>query len=280
MMIINSVLLLSLIVFVMVYWRWNIIQGVMWNRKYRAQALSHHDKAVLLKYMSIYRNMTDKERDTLERHIIWFLGEKRILGRDGLVVDRVMELIVAADACLLVLNKPWPLYPNVKEVLLYPSRYYVPHTSKDAAGLVNYHTSVRQGESWPGGTLVLSWCDVLEGNRLPGDGHNLVFHEFAHQLDQQTGQTNGTPALASREQYTHWAKVFQRAYSHLKSHVAYQMPHVIHSYGATNEAEFFAVVTETFIEKPYELKSYDPELFSLLCQYYQFNPSDWVRSIQ
>lgn len=279
-MIINSVLLLALGVFVLVYWRWSMIQHSIWKRKYRAHGLSRNDKAVLLKYMSIYRHMTDKDRASLERHIVWFLGEKRILGRDGLKVNRAMELVVAADACLLVLNKPWPLYPNVKEVLLYPSSYYVPQTSKDGAGLVNYHTSIRQGESWPGGTLVLSWHDVLEGNRLPGDGHNLVFHEFAHQLDQQTGQTNGTPALISREQYTHWAKVFQRAYSNLKSHVAYQMPHVIHSYGATNEAEFFAVVTETFIEKPAELKSYDPELFSLLCQYYQFNPSDWAKSFE
>nr|WP_247670961.1 M90 family metallopeptidase [Pseudoalteromonas sp. MMG005] len=275
-MIINSMLLLALVAFVLVYWRWDEVQGYVWKRKYQQQSLSEQDKATLLKYMSIYRNMTDKERHALECHIVWFLGEKRILGRDGLKINRAMEVIVAADACLLVLNKPWPLYPNVKEVLLYPSSYYVPQTSKDGAGLVNYHTSVRQGESWPGGTLVLSWHDVLEGNRLPGDGHNLVFHEFAHQLDQQTGHTNGTPELSKGQDYKEWGKVFQRAYSNLKSHVAYQMPHVIHSYGATNEAEFFAVLTETFIEKPHELRNYDPELYGLLHQYYQFNPSSWV----
>ncbi|CAH9052296.1 Protein MtfA [Pseudoalteromonas holothuriae] len=274
---INIFLLLVLVVFVVVYWRWQSIQTVIWAKKYQAQNLSHIDKQVLLKYMPIYRAMTDADRTALEKHIVWFLGEKRLLGRDGLKINRAMALIVAADACLLVLKQAWPLYPNVKEVLLYPSSYYVPQTNTDGAGLVNYHTSIRQGESWPGGTLVLSWHDVLEGNRLPGDGHNLVFHEFAHQLDQQTGQTNGTPQLKSKQEYADWGRVFARAYNNLKSHVAYQMPHVMHSYGATNEAEFFAVLTETFIEKPAQLKNYDPELYRLLICYFEFDPSDWQR---
>ncbi|BBN82309.1 hypothetical protein PA25_22940 [Pseudoalteromonas sp. A25] len=276
-MMINGLLLVALVVFVMIYWRWQAIQNYFWAKKYQAHTLSQIDKRVLLNYMPIYRAMTDADRAALEKHIVWFLGEKRILGRDGLKTNRAMELIVAADACLLVLKQAWPLYPNVKEVLLYPSSYYAPQTSTDSAGLVNYHTSIRQGESWPGGTLVLSWHDVLEGNRLPGDGHNLVFHEFAHQLDQQTGQTNGTPQLTSKQDYADWARVFSRAFANLKSHVAYQMPHVIHSYGATNEAEFFAVLTETFIEKPAELKSYDPELYRLLMRYFRFDPLDWVR---
>ena len=187
----------------------------------------------------------------------------------------VMKLIVAADACVLVLNKPWPLYRNVKEILLYPSAYYAPQSTRDSAGLVSYHNTVRLGESWPGGTLVLSWHDVLEGNRLPSDGHNLVFHEFAHQLDQETGKTTGTPILKSSADYKEWGRVFSRAFTQLKSHVAYSMPHVIHSYGATNEAEFFAVLTETFLEKPAELRRYDPEIYSMLVNYYQFDPIVW-----
>ncbi|GMM86923.1 M90 family metallopeptidase [Pseudoalteromonas sp. MTN2-4] len=274
---INIFLMLALVVFVVIYWRWHDVMRQYWQHKYAEQNLSEQDKQILLKYMPIYLNMTDKDREKLESHIVWFLGEKRVLGRDGLKVNRAMALLIAADACLLVLNSQWPLYPNVKEVLLYPSSYYAPQQSRDAAGLVNYHTSVRQGESWPGGTLVLSWDNVIEGHRLPEDGHNLVFHEFAHQLDQQTGQTNGTPQLHSRDMYQQWGKVFTRAYSNLKSHVAYGMHHVMHSYGATNEAEFFAVLTETFIEKPFELKQYDPELFTLLTDYYQFDPRNWYR---
>ncbi|ASD66354.1 M90 family metallopeptidase [Pseudoalteromonas piscicida] len=274
---IEIVLIIGLILFVSLYWNWEKIQRLRWQRKYQEQTLSASDKQVLLKYMPIYRNMTDADRAQLEKHIVWFLGEKRVLGRDGLTVSRPMTLIIAADACLLVLKQAWPLYPNVKEILLYPSSYYAPQTSRDGAGLVSFHQTVRQGESWPGGTLVLSWHDVLEGNRLPEDGHNLVFHEFAHQLDQQTGATNGTPALPEGMNYQDWGRVLSKAYQHLKMQLSYNMPHAIHSYGATNEAEFFAVVTETFIEKPYELRQENPELYNLLKDYYQFEPRDWQR---
>lgn len=274
---IEIVLIIGLILFVSLYWNWEKIQRLQWQRKYQDQTLSASDKQVLLKYMPIYRKMTDADRTQLEKHIVWFLGEKRVLGRDGLTVSRPMTLIIAADACLLVLKQAWPLYPNVKEILLYPSSYYAPQTSRDGAGLVSFHQAVRQGESWPGGTLVLSWHDVLEGNRLPEDGHNLVFHEFAHQLDQQTGATNGTPALPVGMSYQDWGRVLSKAYQHLKMQLSYNMPHAIHSYGATNEAEFFAVVTETFIEKPHELKQENPELYNLLKDYYQFEPRDWQR---
>ena len=272
---IEILLIVGLILFVSLYWNWEKIQRLQWQRRYRDQTLSASDKQVLLKYMPIYRKMTDADRTQLEKHIVWFLGEKRVLGRDGLTVSRPMTLIIAADACLLVLKQAWPLYPNVKEILLYPSSYYAPQTARDGAGLVSFHQTVRQGESWPGGTLVLSWHDVLEGNRLPEDGHNLVFHEFAHQLDQQTGATNGTPALPVGMSYQDWGRVLSKAYQHLKMQLSYNMPHAIHSYGATNEAEFFAVVTETFIEKPHELKQENPELYNLLKDYYQFEPRDW-----
>ena len=274
----NLILLIFLIVFVVAYWQWDHVRLKRWQRRYHDAGLSQEQQIFLQRAMPIYNAMTDADRAKLERHICWFLGEKRFLGRDGLEVNEAMKLVVAADACLLVLNKPWPLYPNVKEILLYPSAYYANVTQRDVAGLVSYHQVVREGESWPGGTLVLSWHDVLEGNRLPEDGHNLVFHEFAHQLDQVTGSTNGTPQLANKAAYQRWGEVFSRAFTKLKSHVAYNMPHVMHSYGATNEAEFFAVATETFIEKPMAMRQFDAELFHILKDYYQFDPSDWQKA--
>ena len=272
---INGLLIGVLVLFVAILWQWPSIQASLWRNKYQRMGISSQQKDILLRCMPIYRKMTDADRAKLERHIVWFLNEKRFIGCDGLKLNDAMKLIVAADACVLVLNKPWPLYTNVKEILLYPSAYYAPQTTRDSAGLVSYHNTVRQGESWPGGTLVLSWHDVLEGSRLPSDGHNLVFHEFAHQLDQETGKTTGTPLLKSSADYKEWARVFSRAFTQLKSHVAYSMPHVIHSYGATNEAEFFAVITETFIEKPAELRRYDPEIYRMLVNYYQFDPISW-----
>ncbi len=273
---VNFFLIFLLVGFVVIYWRWNAIRRYFWHKKYQDKSLNSSQKRLLLKVMPIYRNMTDKDRHKLEQHILWFLDNISFLGRDGLTVNAGMRLVVAADACLLVLNQPWPIYQNVKQILLYPSAYYAKNQQTDQAGLVSFHETIRQGESWPGGTLVLSWHDVLEGNRLPDDGHNLVFHEFAHQLDQQTGMTSGTPLLANKDFYQQWAKVFSRAFNQLKSHIAYGMPHVIHGYGATNEAEFFAVLTETFVEKPKQLQSQDPEIYQLLMDYYQFDPRDWI----
>jgi hypothetical protein len=272
---VNALLLFALVIFVAIYWHWPKLQHRFWLNKYHGNQLSEQQKTLLLRYMPIYQKMTDADREKLEDHIVWFLNEKRFIGCDGLKLNDAMKLIVAADACLLVLNKPWPLYKNVKEILLYPSAYYAPQASTDNAGLVSYHNTVRQGESWPGGTLVLSWHDVLEGNRLPSDGHNLVFHEFAHQLDQETGKTTGTPVLAKTTDYKEWARVFSRAFTQLKTHVAYGMPHVIHSYGSTNEAEFFAVITETFLEKPNDLRQFDPEIYSMLVGYFGFDPIKW-----
>lgn len=273
---INIFLTFVLITFVVIYWQWNKIKNHFWQKKYVGRTLTKSQKKLLLKVMPIYRNMTNDDRSKLELHILWFLDNISFLGRDGLKVNAGMRLVVAANACLLVLNKPWPIYQNVKQVLLYPSAYYAKENKKDSAGLVSFHETVRQGESWPGGTLVLSWHDVLEGNRLPEDGHNLVFHEFAHQLDQQTGFTSGTPQLKTQKLYQQWAQVFNRAYNQLKTHLAYGMPNVIHRYGATNEAEFFAVLTETFIEKPGQLQKQDPELYQLMLAYYEFDPREWT----
>ena len=272
---INYFLVMMLIGFVATFWHWDAIRRYFWQRKYQSQQLSPQQIKVISSVMPIYNRLTDDQQQKLAQHIIWFLDNISFLGRDGLVVTEAMKWVIAADACLLVLEKPWPIFRNVKQILLYPSAYYAGQEAKDSAGLVSFHQVIRQGESWPGGTVVLSWHDVLEGNRLPGDGHNLVFHEFAHQLDQETGETTGTPLLADPQAYANWSRVFSRAFTHLKASIAYQMPHAIHSYGATNEAEFFAVVTETFIEKPNELRQFDRELYQLLCDYYQFDPINW-----
>lgn len=273
----NIMIVIFLLIFCFAYWYFDEIRTHIWQNKLAGKTLTRKQRKLLLQVMPIYRNMTDSERQTLEKQIMWFLAHKEVIGCDGLTVTPDMALVIAANACLLVLNKPWPLYPNVKQILLYPSAYYANETNKDSAGLVSYHEVVRQGESWPGGTLVLSWHDVLEGNRLPQDGHNLVFHEFAHQLDQQTGATTGTPALKNKSMYQRWKQEFSRAFNLLKTQLAYGMPNFIHRYGATNEAEFFAVLTETFIEQPHQLKAYDASIYHLMSEYYEFDPMKWVK---
>ena len=121
---INVFLILILITFVVIYWQWNKIKKHFWQKKYVGRTLTKSQKKLLLKVMPIYRNMTNQDRNKLEQHILWFLDNISFLGRDGLKVNTGMRLVVAANASLLVLNKPWPIYENVKQVLLYPSAYY------------------------------------------------------------------------------------------------------------------------------------------------------------
>jgi Mlc titration factor MtfA (ptsG expression regulator) len=132
-----------------------------------------------------------------------------------------------------------------------------------------------QGQSWGSGSVVLSWDNTRTGAANAKDGRNLVLHEFAHQLDQADGKADGAPALGSREQYQRWQKVCSRVFNDLRDKVERGNKTVIDDYGATNPAEFFAVATETFFEKPHQLNKRRPELYALLSEYYRVNPLSW-----
>ena len=132
------------------------------------------------------------------------------------------------------------------------------------------------GESWGNGRVILSWDDVEKGVRDFRDGHNVVLHEFAHQLDAESGSTNGAPPLW-RNSYAAWAQVFTENFEDLGARSFSGLKTVMDDYGTTNPAEFFAVATETFFEKPHQLAKHRPELYEELKTYYQSDPRDWHR---
>jgi len=132
------------------------------------------------------------------------------------------------------------------------------------------------GESWSNGRVVLAWDHVLHGAIDFTDGKNLVLHEFAHQLDDESGATNGAPLLPSILRYSSWATVLSNEFEQLRGDAARDHRSVIDHYGATNPAEFFAVATETFFEKPAQMAAEHPELFEELRSFYQVNPLEWV----
>ena len=121
--------------------------------------------------------------------------------------------------------------------------------------------------------MVLSWDDVLAGAADIHDGHNVVLHEFAHQLDKEAGYGDGAPDLPQRSMYVAWARVLSAEYAHLVDAIHQNHPTVLDPYGATNPAEFFAVATEAFFEKPAALKSLHPELYEQLRQFYEQDPA-------
>ena len=206
------------------------------------------------------------------------MAEKPFIGCAGLVVTDEMRVLVSVQAALLLLRRGAGYFPQLRQVLIYPGAFVVDRSSAGAAGLVHEERQALAGESWQQGQVLLSWQDVLAGAADPHDGHNVVIHEFAHQLDQESGAANGAPWLREPARRVRWAQVLGHEFDALQQRLAQQQFGLIESYAATNAAEFFAVVSELFFEKPAELALAHRALFAEFCGYYGVNPLHWMGS--
>lgn len=231
--------------------------------------------AIIENNLPIYHRLSPAERRRLQGHIQVFLAEKQFIGCGGLQMTEEMKLIVAAVGCLLLLNERGKYFPKLRSILVYPSSYLVNETTAIGNYVVEERRVARLGESWTNDQVVLSWEQVKQDTYNWRDGHNVVLHEFAHQLDQEDGRAEGVPILQRNSDYPIWAKVMAEEYQQLCNDVQRGVKTVIDSYGATNPAEFFAVATETFFEKPYQLRKKNPALYEQLQRYYQLDPVQW-----
>ncbi len=220
-----------------------------------------------------YRYLTSDERAELRGHIQVFLHEKRFEGCEGLAITDEIRVTIAAQACILLLHRKTDYFPLMKTIFVYPRAYFASASRRLPGGLVQENVQTRLGESWQRGPIVLAWDNVLKSARDPDDGHNVVFHEFAHELDSEFGRMDGAPQLPSNTMYTAWARVLSHEYRRLLDALETGQQHLINAYGATNPAEFFAVVTELFFEKPMALKSRHPELYEQFRLFYQQDPA-------
>ncbi|MBW4505558.1 MAG: zinc-dependent peptidase [Scytonematopsis contorta HA4267-MV1] len=223
--------------------------------------------------LPIYLYLSPVERRRLQGNIQVFLAEKQFIGCRGLQVTEEMKLTIASVACLLLLNQREKYFPKLRSILVYPSTYLVRETITIMLGnyVVEEKDNARLGESWSRDQLLLSWEQVQQDIYNWKDGHNVVLHEFAHQLDQEEGRTEGVPILKRSEDYRTWASVMTFEYQQLCDDVKQGKKTVMDEYGTTNPAEFFAVATETFFEKSLQLQSKHPALYELLQSYYQIN---------
>lgn len=211
----------------------------------------------------------------LKKHIQVFIAEKQFIGCDGLQVTDEMRVTIAAQACLLLLNRPDYYYPKLKQILLYPAAFVVPNHSTDAAGVMHEQRRVLLGESWGLGKVILSWADTLDGAANPTDGRNVVIHEFAHQLDQEKGIANGAPLLQRSSDYQQWSGIMAAEFASLQRQAGLGESSLFNHYGATDPAEFFAVVSEVFFEQPGQLAQQHPQLYAELSRFYRLNPLSW-----
>ena len=238
----------------------------------RAQPFPAAWRRILRRRVPAVARLPPDLQQQLKGHIQVFLAEKPFIGCAGLHVTDELRVTIAAQACLLLLGQPRPgYYPQLREVLVYPGAFVVDRVQPQGGGVVQAQRQALAGESWSQGRVILAWAEVLAGAVDPADGRNVVIHEFAHQIDQDKGVADGQPWRATRGQRRRWAAVMGAALAQLRR----EPSALISAYGATEPAEFFAVISEVFFEQPQALAAEAPAVYRELSLLYQVNPLAW-----
>lgn len=259
-------LILAAVVFWVIYW------PRIRSTRIQKQAFPGSWHKILLERLPFVAKIPRAEQEQLEFLIKTFLADKEFYGCAGQEIDDDIRVTVAAQACLLLLNQGRTPYPGLDSILIYPSTFVATREVANELGLVSTNHIAMLGESWSQGKVVLAWDNVQKGVMNLQDGHNVVLHEFAHQLDHESGSTNGAPVLHTKGAYRSWAHVFSGEFEELQKDAIRGRHSLLDHYGATNPAEFFAVATETFFERPKEMAAYHKELYQLLKDYYKLDP--------
>lgn len=243
------------------------------RRKLRERPHPPEWEEILARRVPAAARLAPEDRRELLGLMQVFLAEKHFEGCGGLALSDEIRVTIAAQACLLLLHRETDFYPDCTSILVYPHAYVAHASERLPDGTIAEGPSVRLGESWQRDVVVLSWDDVVHGASDVRDGHNVVLHEFAHQLDQEGGTADGAPALPRRSMYVAWARVLGAEYERLLERIAQHRPTLLDPYAATSPAEFFAVATETFFEKPRALRARHPELYEQLRLFYRQDPA-------
>jgi Mlc titration factor MtfA (ptsG expression regulator) len=275
----QAMMILAVVAIAFTFIAWVLVEP--WVRERRRERLRAPPfppawRAVLERRVPLYRALPSALRRRLEAHVQVFLAEKRFIGCAGFEISDEVRLVIAAQACLLILDRPAHYFPKLLQVLVYPGAFVVERLRPAPSGVLQEESRVLSGESWTHGQVILSWEDVLQGVVDPADGHNVVIHEFAHQLDQEKGYGNGAPWLGRRERYERWSRVMGEEFARLQQAAALGEPSLFRYYGATEPAEFFAVVSEVFFEQPAAMAALHPALYAELRSYYRLDPAGWA----
>ncbi|MDQ3313915.1 MAG: zinc-dependent peptidase [Verrucomicrobiota bacterium] len=230
-------------------------------------------KEIITRNLSIFPRLPTNDQAELLGHVQVFLAEKRFEGCAGLELTDEIRVTVAAQACLLLLHRETDYYPQLTTILVYPSTYVVEEDRYVGDNIWEQGPDNRLGHTARRmGSLVLAWDEVKHGAADPADGQNLVVHEFAHQLDFEEPNSDGAPALAARAEYLTWARVMRREFDALREAEETGTESVLDTYGAANPAEFFAVATEAFFERPRSLRAKNRQLYDQLAAFFRQDP--------
>lgn len=273
----KAVQLLTMPIFVLfVFLAAGLYSAHLWKkravrRRCLATPLTSHQRAILMEKVPLFRKAPIELQKIIEGRINLFLHQVKFIGCNDLEVSEEMELTIASQACLMTANNnTW--YDSLSTILIYPGAFKSRIQEHDGY-VVTESESVRIGESWERGPVILSWFHSALGAFIDDDGHNVVLHEFAHQLDALSGHTDGAPILGS--QFTEWQNILNEAYDRLVQDVEMGRATFLDSYGSTAPAEFFAVLVEVFFEKPNDLKQHEPAVYEQMSKFFNLDPSSW-----
>jgi len=232
---------------------------------------------ILQNNMAVWRSLSPEEQANLKQLVQVFVAEKNWEGLGGLEMDDEVRVTIAGQACLLVLELPHDLYRSVESILVYPSAVRTPARQP---GMFEVSTNMADqgmpvlGQAFKNGPLILVWDAVLRGGRDANDGHNVVFHEFAHKLDMLSGGADGVPCIHDRDVYDRWVTVFQREWEILHEGLDRKRKTFLDAYAGTNPAEFFAVATEQFFEQGKTMRRKHSDLYEVLQGFYLQDPAE------
>jgi Mlc titration factor MtfA (ptsG expression regulator) len=268
-------LIIAVIILAFVFFIGKYISRRLKRKKLLAMPFPKDWRKIIEKNVPLYNRLPDSLKQQLHGIVNVLIAEKNFEGCGGLEINDEIKVTIAAQAGILLLNRKAHYFPKLHTILVYPHTYSARTVSSNGVVTIDGH-SVRLGESWQNGPVVLAWDSVTGGTRNIADAQNVVLHEFAHQLDQEDGSADGAPILEHRSSYITWAHVLSKEYEALQKKKEKHRKSVMSKYGATNPAEFFAVATETFFEKSEQMKKKHPELYDELKSYYKMDPVEWI----
>jgi Mlc titration factor MtfA (ptsG expression regulator) len=218
-----------------------------------------------------WRELDAAERARLKNLVVRFVRDTRWEAARGGSLDDEMRVLIAAQACLLLLGLDRDEFAGITSVIVHQRPVVLsgdrPH---DVPGVRVAGPQTLLGQANYRGPVLLSWPAVASGARFPQRGQNVVFHEFAHQLDMLDGTIDGTPPIDDPEALDRWIAVCTAAYTAVR---AGSGSPVLRDYAGVNPGEFFAVVTEVFFCRPLDLRTHEPALYGEMAAYYRQDPA-------
>ncbi len=247
------------------------------RRRVTSAAFPQQWERIIADNVRHFEFLNAEQQNRVRRIVQVFVSEKNWEGCGGLnMTDEVRVSVSALVGVLVAGMTPDEYFDHVLSILVYPTSYVAPHREVTHSGIVIEGGQARLGEAWWRGPVILSWEDVIAGGQRDADGGNLVFHEFAHQLDMLNGrEVDGTPPLADRRQFDRWLAVLGPAYEQLVADCRRGRHRFLDCYGAKDPAEFFAVLTEAFFERGDSLRHLHPEIYAVLQDYFGLDPAAW-----